>query len=204
MDSAFRLAKMMAPRKQRGETVVFCTVATVSPLTVVVDGDTDAVPAVAGCPGITTGARVVVLRAGRQVVVVAVVGGCPYDVGDLYVTTSSTAPGDRWPNTTWEVYGAGRMLVSRNASDADFDTVGETGGSKDAVVVTHSHKWESSVYSSVIFRNRGATQGGITWNSGGTYHYDFGNTRDTATTGESGTGKNLPPYVVVNVWRRTA
>ena len=99
---------------------------------------------------------------------------------------------------------------SEIGSGTDF-TLGATGGSADAVVVQHRHS--VSFWSGV---------GGISWdgrsvqrgyegdNRGG----DFNITQNGEVNGpdgylinlegESGTGKNMPPYKVVTVWKRTA
>jgi hypothetical protein len=40
---------------------------------------------------------------------------------------------------TWSAFGAGRVPVGFDSSNALFDTASETGGSYDAVVVSHTH-----------------------------------------------------------------
>jgi hypothetical protein len=84
----------------------------------------------------------------------------------------------------------GRVVV---AYGTNYPTLGATGGSKDAVVVKHSH----------VFRPTGATYGenttayynvfmasaGDAYNNGNQY-------KSTDDTGESGTDKNMQPYVV--------
>jgi hypothetical protein len=63
-----------------------------------------------------------------------------YPIGSIYVNaTSSSNPSTLLGFGTWEAFGAGRMMVGLNASDALFDTAEETGGSKDAIVVSHTH-----------------------------------------------------------------
>ena len=54
-----------------------------------------------------------------------------YPVGSIYVNaTSSANPSTLLGFGTWEAFGAGRVMVGLNGSDADFDTAEETGGSK--------------------------------------------------------------------------
>jgi hypothetical protein len=70
------------------------------------------------------------------------------------------------------------------AYGTDYLTLGATGGSKDAILVEHSHD--------VIINGEGSGSGNISFNDGtGTPH-----TYTTSTEGESGVNKNLQPYVV--------
>ena len=63
-----------------------------------------------------------------------------YPVGSIYINASdSTNPGTLLGFGTWTAFGAGKVLISQDTGDTSFDTLGETGGSKDAVVVSHSH-----------------------------------------------------------------
>lgn len=52
-----------------------------------------------------------------------------HPVGSIYISEDSTNPGTLFGGT-WAAYGAGRVLVGRDAGDTDFDTAGETGGAK--------------------------------------------------------------------------
>jgi hypothetical protein len=118
---------------------------------------------------------------------------------------------------TWTAFGAGRVPVGFNASDPLFDSAEETGGSKDAIVVSHTH--------TATVTDPGHTHGfnpGIGNNSGG-FSYgsivatggSFGGTITTnsaatgisvsnSTTGSSGTNANLPPYITVYMFKRVA
>ena len=63
-----------------------------------------------------------------------------YPVGSIYTNaTNSTNPGTLFGFGTWVAFGAGRVMVGFNGSDPLFDAAEETGGSKDAVVVSHTH-----------------------------------------------------------------
>ena len=72
-----------------------------------------------------------------------------YPVGSVYINASSIEnPATLLGIGTWEEIGAGRVLVGQNVSDAVFDALGETGGSKDAIVVSHTHTNNLAVASS--------------------------------------------------------
>ena len=133
-----------------------------------------------------------------------------YPIGTIYETTSSdldttTKMGNHFGGT-WEVYGAGRVLVAKSA-DTEFDTIGETGGTK-----THTHTLEDGyakigIHGTQIFQDQDAN---------GTYTYDryatigsvVGGSDTTARSSELGgstdSSSNLQPYIVVYRYRRTA
>jgi hypothetical protein len=63
-----------------------------------------------------------------------------YPVGSIYINAGvSTNPATLLGFGTWAAFGAGRVMVGLNDSDPLFDALEDTGGSKDAVVVTHNH-----------------------------------------------------------------
>ena len=147
-----------------------------------------------------------------------------YPVGSVYIAVVSTNPATLFGFGTWVAFGAGRTLVGLNASDTSFDTVEETGGSKDAVVVSHTHTatvtdpghTHSPVVSSGLISATSTTpfnSAGNTWaNPPGTSINNnvaltsstTGVTVANSTEGVSGTNANLQPYVVVYMWKRTA
>ncbi len=95
----------------------------------------------------------------------------------------------------WEEYVPlrGRMPVGLDATQVEFNSIDKTGGSKDAVVVAHSHTVTDS--GNV---NNGLTGGEITnkiarWDRGSGSLLNG----TVSTEGVSGQGKNLPPYKVV-------
>ena len=63
-----------------------------------------------------------------------------HPVGSVYINaTNNTNPATLLGFGTWTAFGAGRVPVGFNAGDSRFDTAEETGGSYDAVVVSHNH-----------------------------------------------------------------
>lgn len=142
-----------------------------------------------------------------------------YPVGSIYMNaTVATNPATLLGFGTWTAFGAGRVPVGINSGDADFDTVEETGGTKDAIIPTHTHTASSSSSSTdsghthSISRGLGASgAGGDALLSGGgvqsgtsTANITTTTTTTVANAGESATGKNLQPYIVVHMWKRTA
>jgi microcystin-dependent protein len=109
---------------------------------------------------------------------------------------------------TWVAI-TGRVVVGLDASDSAFDTVGETGGSKDAVVVSHTHTVTDPGHTHTT--NARQQAGSATGLVGGGLPLTATATIDSATTGisvdytgSSATNANLQPYVVAYVWKRTA
>ena len=67
-----------------------------------------------------------------------------YPIGSIYMNAGvATNPATLLGFGTWAAFGAGRVIVGFNAGDTLFDTLEETGGSKDAVVGSHTHSRNS-------------------------------------------------------------
>jgi hypothetical protein len=147
-----------------------------------------------------------------------------YPVGSIYINaTSASNPSTLLGFGTWTAFGAGRVLVGLDAGDALFDTAEETGGSKDAVVVSHTHTATSTVTDPThshpvpIFYTRGgqpSAQGDLIASSDTRSAYGTASTSGASTgitvattnnsTGSSGTNANVQPYITVRMWKRTA
>lgn len=131
-----------------------------------------------------------------------------YPIGSVYMNASdSTNPGTLLGFGTWAALGEGKVLIGYKSGDALFGTVGNTGGSADAIVVSHTHTITDSghTHSSVVSNSTaGAGSGalGSVVTSGNTNSATTGITINS--TGNSGTNANLPPYLVVYMWKRTA
>lgn len=73
-----------------------------------------------------------------------------YPVGSIYINASvNTNPSTLLGFGTWEAFGAGRVMVGINGSDAEFDTLGETGGAKthtlsEAEIPSHTHSFSAT------------------------------------------------------------
>jgi len=144
-----------------------------------------------------------------------------YPVGSIYTNaTNATNPGTLLGFGTWAAFGAGRVMVGFNGSDPLFDSAEETGGSKDAIVVSHTHTATSTVTDP---GHNHTSQGGFFGNTIAANTFDRNDANanfsqiptSTATTGitvattvgstgSSGTNANLQPYITVYLWKRTA
>lgn len=139
-----------------------------------------------------------------------------YPVGSYYLSTKSTSPstmfGGSWSALT------GRFLYCNSSTS--------TGGSNNAIVVSHNHSASSSsagahthgisAYSGgIVF-----TQAGLVWQGEGGPNYsapiDWGpglyassagahtHTITVSSKGSSGTNANMPQYKACYAWYRTA
>lgn len=90
-----------------------------------------------------------------------IIGDSLYPVGSIYVNANNaTNPATLLGFGTWVAFGAGRVMVGLNAADPLFDTAEETGGSKDAVVVSHTHTGttaSSGAHTHLVVANQGNT-----------------------------------------------
>jgi hypothetical protein len=152
----------------------------------------------------------------------ATIGGLIYPVGSLYFNaTNSTNPSTLLGFGTWVAFGAGRVPVGYDPTNTLFDAAEETGGSYDAVAVSHTHSFSTTTGASGS-HNHTLTVGGynasngFNYSSGAGFTYNGSSTTTTApdhthsvsgttgSTGVSGTNANLQPYITVFIWKRTA
>ena len=106
----------------------------------------------------------------------------------------------QWVGGTWEQIKDKFLLA---AGDTYKD--GSTGGSADAVVVSHNHKviWENG-------EQEFSAYGSGTGTGASFFNAEYNTSANdrwrilTENTGVDGTGKNMPPYIAVNTWKRIA
>jgi hypothetical protein len=140
-----------------------------------------------------------------------------YPVGSIYSATVATNPGTLLGFGTWTAFGAGRVMIGAGTGGGATYTAGTTGGSKDAIVVNHNHTATTTITdpghthtSNANISSQQNLSGGPSSTvslGGATINPAFtGITAATtiATTGNPSTDANLPPYIVVYMWQRTA
>jgi hypothetical protein len=118
-----------------------------------------------------------------------------YPIGSIYTSVVSTTPATHFGGT-WVAIGAGKVLVGIDASDTDFDTVEETGGTKThtltvAQIPAHTH-------SMTIEDTRG------TGGDGAEDGVSSFSAVDSSSTGGGEAHPIVQPYLVVYMWKRTA
>ena len=129
-----------------------------------------------------------------------------YPIGSIYMSVNNTSPSTLFGGT-WEQI-EDKFLLASGTSYSN----GATGGSADATLVSHHHKVSATGEYFVTSENNGANNTRVQYNSSGNRYVDGMTTNSTpfhhreyvSTEGSSATGMNMPPYLVVNVWKRTA
>jgi len=157
--------------------------------------------------------------AGAATALATAFGNLLFPVGSIYSNANNgTNPGTLLGFGTWTALGAGRMLVGYSAGDPLFGTAGNTGGSRDAIVVSHTHSGSTdtvAAHTHQATRPWGTVVGGS-----GSYSGNYSGINGTAdatsaagahshtvtvaSSGSSGTNANLTPYLTVYMWQRTA
>jgi hypothetical protein len=179
-------------------------------------------PTFTGTPTLPTGTIAVTQSAGTNSTTVATTAfvqaaiATLFPVGAIYTAVVSTNPGTLLGFGTWTAFGAGRVMVGYDSGNSLFDLAEETGGSADAIVVSHTHTGTTDTAGAHVHQAPelgGGSNGSSGLATGTNYN---GNFRDTASagthahtfttgsTGSSGTNANYQPYITVYMWKRTA
>jgi hypothetical protein len=138
-----------------------------------------------------------------------------HPVGSIYTATVATNPGTLFGFGTWTAFGAGRMLISQDATY----TAGSTGGSATTTLITAnlpSHTHTATVtdpgHLHTFVANYPDIYDGA---SNGNNNVGTAQTRNTATattgitvvnssTGSGTAVTTISPYIAVYMWQRTA
>ena len=140
-----------------------------------------------------------------------------YPVGSIYMNINSTDPNTLLGFGSWSRFGEGKMLVSQNSSDTDFDTGEETGGAKthtlsEANLAAHDHLIMSTGDGFGDALENNTTNTGTTNSRGGLGNNDYimqsvstaANAGKTSSTGSGTAVDHMNPYIVVYMWKRTS
>ena len=128
-----------------------------------------------------------------------------YPVGSIYMSVNPTNPSELFPRTAWAEWGKGRVPVGVDTSQAEFNKVGKTGGSKSVTLTTdqmprHTHNVPKPEWYGVtsepdtgfgLLRTKNPTKDG----SDGFV---------SASAGGGNAHSNLQPYITCYMWVRTA
>ena len=156
----------------------------------------------------------------------AALGDLFYPVGSIYTNANdSTNPATLLGFGTWERFGKGRVIVSQDDTDTDFDTAEKTGGEKthtltDAEIPSHNHSGSASTdgnHSHETIGSRSFGNGNTRYSGGGAdlignagtqFRTDtngsHSHTISIGNTGGDSAHNNLQPYITAYIWKRTA
>ena len=179
-------------------------------------------PTFTGTPTLPTGTIATTQSAGNSTTAIATTAfvqaaiALLYPVGSIYTNaTSSTNPATLLGFGTWTAFGAGRVMVGFDAGNALFDSAEETGGSANAITVSHTHTATSTVTDPSHAHGAQFQSSSTAFTPGGGANNTASGNTATATTGitvattvasagSSGTNANYQPYITVYAWKRTA
>lgn len=177
-------------------------------------------PTFTGTPSLPTGTTGVTQSSGNSSTLLATTAFVQtalqilHPVGSIYINaTNATNPGTLLGFGTWTAFGAGRVMVGFNSANALFDTAEETGGSADAITVSHTHTATVTDpgHSHTVALYGDTISGGLALRGTGNFSNNIstssvttGITVANSTTGSSGTNANYQPYITVYMWKRTA
>lgn len=122
---------------------------------------------------------------------------CPKAINEVIMLLSTDNPKDLWPGTTWVQLAEGKFPVSAGATY----TLGGTGGAASVTLTVaqmpeHGHKAKSPTSGT----DGGVKTGFDVWRVSGGFSSDY----VIENTGGGGAHENRPPWIALNMWRRTA
>jgi len=178
-------------------------------------------PSFTGTPSLPTGTTGVTQTSGTSNTTLATTAfvqaalAALHPVGSIYINaTNSTNPGTLLGFGTWTAFGAGRVPVGFDSTNALFDAAEETGGSADATLVSHTHTATVSdtghthTVLAASGGNNAQSGGGATAWGGGSVTSSTNSALNVSvsnsTEGSSATNANYQPYITVYMWKRTA
>ena len=177
-------------------------------------------PTFTGTPTLPTGTIATTQSSGNNTTAIATTAfvqaalATMYPVGSIYTNaSSSTNPATLLGFGTWTAFGSGRVMVGFDSGNSLFDTAEETGGSADAITVSHTHTATSTVTDPGHFHTisvAGSGTGNPSNSNSGTSNANTASATTgitvattVASAGSSGTNANYQPYITVYMWKRT-
>ena len=122
-----------------------------------------------------------------------------YPIGSIYMTVSDTNPFETIKFGVWEKIENKFLLASSN-----IHMNGETGGEENHTLSInempkHSHKMKYDSIGWTAIRQSSGTNGILEYNKS-----SYDGQYSTEEVGNGNAHNNMPPYLVVNMWKRVA
>lgn len=124
-----------------------------------------------------------------------------WPVGSIFMNTTSTNPATLLGGGTWARWGQGRVPVSQDSGQTEFDVSEETGGEKTHTLTQPEVPNTNLVSTDGFSIQTGAGGGGAAYLVAGS---GSSNGNIVKSGGGGGAHNNLQPYIVVYMWKRTA
>ena len=125
-----------------------------------------------------------------------------YPVGSIFMTVNNVNPASYIENTSWVLWGSGRVPVGVDTSQTEFNTVEKTGGEKthiltESEIPAHTHTVHDTypVVEAPI---------GVVGGPNSIHKIDKIDSllRTTSSVGSGGSHNNLQPYITCYMWKR--
>lgn len=126
-----------------------------------------------------------------------------YPVGSIFMSMNHSTPeqvSTALGGGTWEAWGAGRVPVGVNPNDSDFKVPNKTGGAKTVTLKVdqmpeHAHE----------IKGEAGGQGSLSsWSRMDEWCPNYGWNSWTEPRGGGKPHENMPPFITVYMWKRTA
>ena len=122
-----------------------------------------------------------------------------YPIGSIYMTVSDTNPFEIFKFGVWEKIENRFLLASSN-----IHMNGETGGEENHTLTInempkHSHKMKYDSVGWTAIKQSSGTNGIVEYNKS-----SYDGQYSTEEVGNGNAHNNMPPYLVVNMWKRIA
>lgn len=126
-----------------------------------------------------------------------------YPIGSIYMNVNDVDPSVIFENTTWEKL-ENRFLLG---AGSDYN-LGDTGGEATHTLTEeemprHKHETRDQDTDGIFGRGFGASRAGIKYTAYES-NDNVGALLETEYKGNSRPHNNMPPYLVVNMWKRIA
>lgn len=125
---------------------------------------------------------------------------CDYPIGKIVEFGTNVDPNTLYPGTKWTRFAPGQVTVGYNASDDDFNNIGETGGEKTHTLTVEQLPEHKLRLSSLGYGGE-STSGDLYTVGFGRYGYREIN---TDSIGGNQPHSNMQPYIVVSKWIRNS
>lgn len=127
----------------------------------------------------------------------------PYPINSIYMAETETSPASIFGGE-WERIEE-RFLLDHGSGNS----LGQTGGEESHTLITsemprHNHIGSDAGYSFLVDLNKHVTSNEFAMLTSSSSTFKYSSSQGTGFTGRTQPHNNMPPYYVVNIWKRVA